>query len=436
MKLRQSILLSCALSCAGSVINASPWTLDECIAYAIDHNLTVKAREYDVETGKVNVNSAQNQFLPTLNGNASQSFSFGRSTAEDNMKVSSNSSNFQWGVNANVPIFNGLRNVRDLKTAKLNLTMLLHQADAAKDDITLNVITAYLQALLNGELVGVARTQVNLSQIEVERQHSLVESGKSPELDLVQAKAQLAQDEVTLINAQNDYELSLLDLRQLLLLPGDEPMEIAPLSDNDILIPNAEEVYQRAMTFNNSILARRQSIKVAESRISAAKSGWFPTLSFGANVGSSYTYFKGGLSHSFGKQMRDNLAEMIGFTLSIPLFDAFSTRNAVRSANIDRLMADLELEQASDQLYRSITQAYYQAEGARKKAEASAVAEAATKDALDAMTLKYNYGKANATEFEQAKAEYIRSLSSRVQAKYEYLVRAKILEFYATPHSY
>lgn len=431
-----TLLLSALLACASIRAYASPWTLEECIAYAQANNLTVKARQYDVQTGEINLNSAKNQFLPTVSGNASQSWNFGRSTAEDNIKVSSNSSNFQWGVNAQLPLFDGLKNVRQLKTAKLSLTQLLYQSDAAREGLTLNVITTYLQVLLNQELMKVAETQVSLSKTEVTRQEGLVEAGKAPELDLVQARSQLAQDEVTLTTARNDYNLSLLDLKQLLLLPADDPMEIVPLTDNSVLIPDAENVYRSAMEHNSSILAKRQNVKVAESRIALAKSGWMPTLSFGAGIGSSYTHFSAFDSNSFGKQMRDNLAENIGFSLSIPIFDAFQTRNAVKTAQIDRMMADLELEQSSDQLYHTITQAYYQADAARKKSEASAVAEEATKAALDAMTVKYNYGKANATEFEQAKDNYIKACSSTVQAKYEYMVRAKILEFYARPQMY
>lgn len=318
----------------------------------------------------------------------------------------------------------------------MSLQQLLLQSDAARDDISLQVIAAYLQVLLNGELVKVAETQLSLSQVEVDRQKVLVEAGKSPELDLIQAQSQLAQAQVTLVNNQNDHSLSLLDLKQLMMLPTETDMTLAPLDELGVLIPDAEEVYRLAMLHNSSITAKRQGIKVAENRISMAKSGYYPSLSLSGSIGSSYTHISGYDNIGFSQQMRDNLSEAIGLSLSVPLFDAFSTRNSVNSAKVDKLRAELELEQASDELYKTISQAYYQAEAARKKAEASAIAESATKAALEAMTTKFNYGKATATEYEQAKTDYIEACSTTVQARYEYIIRAKVLEFYSQPHPY
>lgn len=415
---------------------AETWNLQQCIDYAIEHNLTVKNTDYNVKAGEISVTSAKNQFLPTVTGTANQSFNFGRSVAEDNIRVSRNSSGFSWGANANLPLFDGLRNVRTLKGAQLSLQQLLLESDAARDDISLRVIAAYLQVLLNGELVKVAETQLELSQVEVDRQKVLVEAGKSPELDLIQAESQLAQAQVTLVNNRSDHQLSLLDLKQLLMLSPEADMTVAPLDQLGVLIPDAEEVYRQAMLHNSSIMAKRQGIKVAENRISIAKSGYLPSLSLGANIGSSYTHIKGFDNAGFAHQMRDNLSEAIGFSLSVPLFDAFSTRNSVNNAKIDKLRAELELEQASDELYKSINQAYYQAEAARKKAEASTIAEAATKAALDAMTTKFNYGKATATEYEQAKTDYITACSTTIQSRYEYIIRAKVLEYYSQPHPY
>lgn len=436
---RKHIIMAMAAVTAVATIPArgEVWTLDQCVAYALDHNLTVRARQFDADKGRIEVTSAKDAFLPTVSAGASESFDFGRSVANDNMKVSANSSSFSWNVNAQLPLFDGLKSVRRLQTAKLSLSQMLLQTDAARDDVTLNVITSYLQALLEREMTDVARQQVEMSQVEVSRQESLVESGKNAELDLVQARAQLAQDELTLVERTADYDQALLDLRQLLLLPVDVDMEIAPLEEQQFIVPDAESVYRSAMAANSSILARRKAIEVADSRIAEAKTGWIPTLSFGAGIGSNYTYINRLPSNSsFSDQMKDNFSKTIGFSLSIPIFDGLSTRNAVNSAKVDRMMADLELEEEATRLYKTISQAYTQAESARKKSESAIIARDATKAALDAMTLKYNYGKANATEYEQAKTDYISACSRAVQARYEYIVRAKVLEFYNTPHAY
>lgn len=165
--------------------------------------------------------------------------------------------------------------------------------------------------------------------------------------------------------------------------------------------------------------------------MSLAKSGWLPTLSLSAGIGSSYYHLSGADNMPFHRQMRDNFSKSIGFSLSIPLFDRFSTRNSVRRAKIQRLNAQLQRENVELSMYKTIQQAYYQAVAAEKKLSASETATAATKAALEAMQEKYNFGKANATEVEQAKTDYIRSRSEALQAKYEHLLRLRILHFYA-----
>lgn len=408
------------------------WSLDSCISYAVSHNLTVKNRQLEVVSGDLSITEAKDGFLPNLNAGAQEYFSFGRGLTAENTYANRNTSQFGWNVQMSVPIFQGLRNVRNLDYAKANFRMLVQQLESAKDDVALSVIAQYLQVLYCREIHQVTLEQLRMSKIELERRKQLLDAGKIPELDILQAEAQVAQDELSSVNALNDHDLALLDLAQLLELDSTVEFDIEPLDTEmeDLPLLSAQTVYENALIDNHSIVSSRLGVEAASKYIKLAQSGYLPTLSFSAGVGSSYYKTSGFINEGFGNQMRHNFSESLGFSLNLPIFDAFSTRNNVRRAKVQRQVAELQLEQATNQLYKAITQAHSQVVAAEKRKEASLLAEKSTRAALDAMREKYNYGKANATEFEQAQSEYIQAVSQSVQAKYESILRRRILLFY------
>lgn len=431
--IRKSALISLAIIMAGGSFAAEaaqPWTLDSCINYAITHNISVRQRDLDVTQGEQSVIEAKDAFLPQLNAGASQNFSFGRGLTADNTYVSRNTSSTGWSVNLSVPLFQGLSAVRRLDYQKANLRTLIASAQATRDDIELNVMTQYLQVLYAGELHAVAAEQVRMSQLELERRRQLLEAGKIPELDLKQAESQLAQDELSEVNSRNDRTMALVDLAQLLDLTEVEGFDIVPLSDSKMPLLSAEDVYANALRNNNTIRARRLALDASHRNEALARTGYIPRLSLNAGLGSSFYNVHGEPNPTFGRQMRDNFNKNIGFSLSIPIFDAFSTRNSVRRAKTEAINAQLQLDDATTRMYKTIQQAYYQAVAAEKKKASSAQALEATHAAMLAMQEKYNFGRANATEFEQAKTAYVKAAAESIQAKYEWLLRLRILSFY------
>lgn len=423
-------VISLLLLGAATVVNATEWSLDSCITYAIEHNLTIKARDIEQMTGELTITEAKDRFLPNLSAGANQSWDFGRGLTAENTYANRNTSMFGWNANMSLPIFQGLSAVRQLKYAHANMKMLIEQTEAAKDEVTLSVISYYLQALYNREMVAVNKEKLRLSNVQLERQQILLDAGKVPEVDVIQAKAQVANDELSVVTSENDYQLALIDLAKALELNNVENFDVQPLSDEKVTLLSSDEVYRNALNNNHSILAARQSIDVADKSISVAKSGYLPRLNFSAGLGSSYYTVSGMENTSFGKQMRDNFSKNLGFSLSVPIFDAFSTRNQIRQAKVRKLNAQLNLIQQESDLHKTIRQAYYQALGAEKRYKAGETAVTAAKAALDAMTEKYNYGKANATEWEQTQSTYITTLAQQVQAKYEMILRNHILRFY------
>ncbi len=432
MKITGISILSALLISAALPAKAETWSLDSCINYAIDHNLDVRSALIERYKGDLNVTEAKDRFLPTLSASAAQSWSFGRGLTSENTYANRNTSSTGFNVSFSLPIFQGLSALRQLRQAQANIHTLDLRVENAKDDVTLGVIAYYLQVLYSREIVSVRKEELRLAQTQLERQQILFEGDKVPEVDVLQAKSQVASSQVAVVNAENDYSLALVDLTRALELKGTEDFDVEPI-DLDGELPrlaSADEVYKNALNNNSGILAARSSVGLADHAISIAKTGYIPKLSFNAGLGSNYYTMSGMPSNSFGRQMRDNFSKSLGFSLNVPIFDAFNTRNQIRQARAQKLSAELELERQESNLLKTIRQAHSQAEGAEAQYRAGETAGTSAKAALDAMTEKFTYGRANATEWEQARSNYITTLSQQVQAKYEMILRNRILNFY------
>lgn len=426
--------LSCLLSLSTSpAARAEAWSLDSCINYALDHNLDVKGALIERCRGDLNVTEAKDRFLPTLSAGAQESWSYGRGLTSQNTYANRNTSSLGWNTSLSLPLFQGLSALRQLRQARANIRNLDLQVEYARDEVTLSVMSYYLQALYTREMLAVRRGELEFTKVQLSRQEALLEGGKIAEVEVIQAKSQVASGEVAVINAENDYALALVDLTRALELDDTTDFDILPLDTDENLspiIPTVEEVYANALSHNSGILASRSAIEVADKSISLAKSGYLPRLSFSAGIGSNYYTVSGLKSESFGRQMHNNMSKSLGLSLNVPIFDAFSTRNQVRQARLQRLSAELELDRRESALLKTIRQAHAEARGAEAQYRAGETAVEASRAALDAMTEKYNYGRANATEWEQARTNYTTTLSQQVQAKYQLLLRTRILNFY------
>lgn len=429
MFMKQCVLATIVLA-ATIHANATEWSLDSCINYAIDHNITVRSRALDKVNGQYDVVEAKDGFLPQLGASASQSFNFGRGLTSENTYANRNTSNFQWGAQLSLPLFQGLSAIRRLDYAKASLRAIVEEYEASKENVTLNVIAQYLQVLYCRELHDVALSQAELSRNELTRQTALLNAGKIPEIDMLNARSQLAQDELSVVTTNNNYVMALVDLAQLLQLDDVADFTVSPIDDADEFLLPADQVYANAMTNNHGVIAQRERINAADKYISVAKTGIIPKLSFNAGVGSSYYTVSGFNNQKFGTQMKDNFNTYIGLSLNIPIFDAFSTRNSVRKAKVQSVAARLQYESTRTELYKSIQQAYYEAIGAKKRLETGIIAENATQQTFLATQEKYNLGRATPTEYETAKTNHLKAVSERLQAKYEYMLRTRILEFY------
>lgn len=409
---------------------AATWSLDSCISYAVGHNISILRQELKIREGEQAVTEARDRFLPTLDASASQTFNFGRGLTASNTYAERNTSDFGWNAGLSLPLFQGMAEYRGLKVARLSLQQYILENEAAKDNITLNVISQYLQVLYSKELAESARSQAALSAFEVERQKTLIEAGKVAEATLYDLEAVAAQDRLQVVTADNDTQTALVNLANLLQLPSTDGFDISPLEDGEPEIPGPDAVYANARGFNNSVRAARAAVKVAEEKISYSRSGYMPTLRFNAGVGSSYYRISGIDQEAFARQMRHNMATYLGFSLSVPIFDGFNTRNSIRRAKIQKNSAELELDQRETDLYKDIRLAYYQAVGARERFITSAETLEKTRLSFESTRERFNLGRATQADYEQAKNNLFKTEISRIQAHYEYLMRYRILMFY------
>lgn len=430
--MKKSLILTAALLLgASSAVTAKVWTLDDCINYAVENNIQVKNSRAQELSGEYDITEAKDNFLPSVSASASQTFNFGRGLTSENTYADRNTANFQWGVGMQLPLFQGLQATRQLKYARVNLRTLALRTEAAKENITLNVIAQYLQVLYCRELLATADEQVRLSEYELERQQALADAGKIAEVNVIQAKSQVAQDRLSVTNAQNDYTLALLDLAQLIQLGDIDGFDVAPLDEELPVVPSVDAVYSDALLSNSGLLAAQNGVTAAIAQESVARTGYIPRLSFNAGIGSSYYHIGGYDNAAFGRQMRDNYSTYFGFSLQIPIFDAFSTRNRVRKAQVQTLTARLQLQDTETQLYKDIQQAYYRAVAAHEKFRTGLESEQLAREAFDAMKEKYEMGRATPQEFEQSKTASLKATIERIQANYEYILRCRILRFYS-----
>ena len=429
---RTVISLSLTLLGAFQLQAQETWDLQRCITHAIEHNLSIKQKEAARNQSEVELNTAQWSRMPNLNGNIGQSFNFGRALQADNTYGNRNTRNTNFSLGTNIPLFTGMQIPNNIALSKLNLKAATEDLAKAKEDISIQVASYFLQVLFNEELTKIARNQVALSQEQLDRKIAFFRNGKASEAEVLEAKSRLAQDQLSLVQAENNHQLALLDLSQLLELPSPEGFQInVPDIDNfSVHLTLPEEVYAQAMMNKPAIKAAQYRLQGAEKSIKMAQSGYYPQLSFGAGIGTNYYHLSGIENAPFSTQWDQNMNKYLQFSLSIPIFNRFQTRNRVKSARIQHTALSWQLEESKKALYKEIQQAYYNALAAESKYKSSQSASESAEASFRLMSEKYANGKASATEYNEMRTAWMKALSDGVQAKYEFMYRSKILDFY------
>jgi outer membrane protein len=413
------------------------WSLRECCDYAVEHNISIKQQQNQCRQKELQLSTAKNSRLPDLSGSLGQNFSFGRGLTAENTYTNTNTSNTSLQLSTSVPIFTGFQIPNQIKLSQLNLEATTADLEKAKNDIRMEVAKAYVQILFDIEIAEVARRQISIDSAQVARLEAFLKNGKASGAEVSQQRASLANSRLVATQADNNLNLSVLNLTQLLELPTPEGFAVVrpSLEELDQLVSldhyaTPDQIYAEALGVKPEILSQQLKLKGAANSIKIAQAGYYPTLSLSGGLGTNYYTTSGFDADSFGKQLKNNFSQYIGLNLSIPIFNRFQTRNRVRNARIDQETQQLQLDNTKKRLYKEIQQVYYNALNAQSKEQSSAEALQSTKDAFDLMQAKYENGKANITEFNESKNGYLKSESDLIQARYENLYQYALLEFY------
>lgn len=409
-------------------------TLQECVRFAIDHNIGIEQRKLQEQNAEISLETSRYSRLPSLNASVSQGFGFGRSTGRDGSTVDQTSANTSFNIGASMPIFTGFRIPNQIKADQYSLKAATENLEKAKRDITVSVASYYLNALYYKGLTDIQRRQLELDKDALAKAEALVEAGRKPESEVATARAQVAMTEHSLTEAKGNEIIARLDLIQMLNLNCDaDQFSIVELDTTNLLgdMPLPETVFAQAVETHPAIMAAKYNLEASKSQLKVAKSALMPTLSVSASYSNSfYHLYDSEFNQPFGKQLDLNGSEYLGFSLSIPIFNRFSSRNSVRQAHLNVKNYNWTLEETRQNLHKEIQQAYWNAAKARDSYFSAQKASESTAIAYQYEADRFAAGRSTAYDLQSARTKLEKALHDELQSKYEYLIRVKILEFY------
>ncbi len=410
------------------------WTLEQCVAHALENNISIKQSELELESTDIDKLVAVGNFLPTLNANANGAKNTGLSLNPTNNQLENMTFGTASGaINVGLNLFDGLRNVRQLQRAKLSKLSAQYRLDQMKDDIALMVANSYLQVLLNKANLEVARSQNEVTQEQFQRTSDLVEAGAIPRGDLLEIQATDASEKQRIAVAENTVRISLISLAQLLLIKDYSNFDIAEedydIVEDGIAALEVEEIIENAQATRSEVKIAEQSVSLAKKDIQIAKGAYYPTVS--AFFGYNTRYANNDpLNHTFIEQLSLNDGIGYGVQLNIPVFNGFTVRGNVRRNEINLRNSEYLLEQAKLDLESNVYQAYVDAKGSRKAYDAAVVALESQELAYQYAKDRYDVGLTNAFDFSQSKLRYDNSKIEVNRTKFEYIFKLKVLELY------
>ncbi|WP_162231197.1 TolC family protein [Sunxiuqinia dokdonensis] len=425
------------LAFSGTLQAQQTWDLQKCINYALENNIQIRQQSINTDYYGNELQQAKNNRLPSLNGGLSNSFNFGRSLQYDNTYADYNSNQTGGNLSANMTLWNGFILQKSINKADLDLKAALSDLQKAKDDIMLYIAAAYLEILFTQELVQVAEDQMAVTKMQIDRTNKLVEAGSLAKGSLLEIEAQLASEELNLVNQQNALQLAYLNLYQLLELPATEQFKIEdpvlPVVKANGTLLNSMDIFRTAVGFRPEVKSAEYRLGSYKEQVAIAKGNLYPSLTIGADYYNSYNNkyedFNGD-KIPFSDQLKSNERYGVGVNLSIPIFRKGQVRTQIKNAELQVMNQELELQSTKNVLRKDIEQAYTNAVAALKKYMASNKAVESMQEAFRYTEEKFNVGMVNTVEYNQSKNNLARAKSDLAQAKYDYIFRTKILDFY------
>lgn len=444
------------------------WTLKECIDYALANNLTIQRTELNVDNSEVDYDQARLSRLPSVNGNASYGSSWGRGldpVTNDFVTRQINSSNLS--ANASWLLFAGLRQHNTVNQSRAALGASEQDLSKAKNDLILNVAGLFINVVFNKELLQNAKFQLASSQQQLERAKKQVAAGALPKSEELNLDAQVAGNEVTVVQQENALALSILQLKQVLRIPASQGFdaEIPQLEPEDLIVDQSrDEIFDIARQTMPEVRAAQLRIQSTRYGVRAAKGSLYPRLSANAQINTNYssaqeTIFIGNNSFSYvpsgalvngdpslpvlvrreggelrdygyRDQFQDNIYKTLGFNLSIPIFNGYTTRASIRRSVIQHRQAEITAIETEQTLRQSVETAYNDALSSSKTYNASLRQVQAREEAYRMMDQRLQAGSANSFEVQVSQNSLFQAQTDLARAKYDFIFKKKVLDFY------
>ena len=407
------------------------WSLEDCITYAVQHNITVKDASLNTDIAKVNYTTAKSAKLPNLFGSVSQTFSNGSSInpiTSDYVSDQIYSNSF--GVNSSVVLFQGFQLNNQIKQNSLLVQQNGYLEEIAKNDIIVSILQNYLQTLYSKESIAIAENNLKNSEKEVLRAKARLNAGSIAMNDYTEAQSQAATNKYNVIAAKNNYQQYFIALKQLLELPPSENMEVESIDENMDLVNlnlSSVDIYQKAIDFLPETGSSLLNIAAKETQLDIAKGGYLPTLSLTGSLGSGYTSIN---NNSFANQLNVNFNQRIGLTLSIPIFDRNQTKAAVQTANINIEKAQIQKQSTEKEIYKKVETAYQNSLSAQEQVIAAKASKTAAEQSYKLAQKKYELGALSTTDLVISQNTYTNAQQNYLQSKYLNILYQQLLQFY------
>jgi outer membrane protein len=447
---------------------AQSWSLQQCIEYALKNNLTLKQSALNSEMNKSTLNQSKANILPSLNAGASHSYNMGQKIDPYTNKFATStvlSENFY--TQSQLTLWSGLTQYNNVKKNEYAYLAGKENLEQQKNDLSLNVASAFLQVIYNTELLNVAQQQVTISKQQLERTQKLVDAGSLATSNVYDIKATLANDEYTFATAQNNYNLSMLSLKQLLYLDSVNSFSIQKpdfdLTAADLAAYNPQDIYQNALKTQHKIKSAEYTLLSSEKNLSTAKGKISPSLSLSGTIGTGYsglakTIVSQNISGSepvgyvgtgsatqivyaptfdvvtkntpWSTQFSNNVNKSVGFTLNVPLFNGLANASNIKIAKLQVMSNKYGYDIARQQLYKTIAQAYADAQGSLNKYASAKSALDASQQSFTYAEQKFNAGALNSFDYNNSKNRVIKASADMLNSKYDFIFKLKVLDYY------
>ncbi len=432
--IKKNILFAFFISTiAFSQVDNNIISLQDAIDIALEKNINIKQSELNLDNSELGRSDAIGNFLPTIGASANHQWNVGRGINVTTNIIEEITTQFSSATaSIGLPIYNGSRNVNQLHRANLEILASKYQLEDIKDDVKLFVANSYLQIMFNKEILKVQNSQLEITKVEYERTQDLINSGIFSPRQIFEIEANLASQEQSVVQAENNLRDAKLNLAQVLLLEDYENFDIAnedfSIPFSDILENSPKEIFEKAKTFRNDIKLAETNISIAEKDIQISKSFRLPSITSFYSWNTRISYVEN--LPSFQDQFDLNKGQTYGFGINIPIFQGRAISNNIQRTKINLERLKFQYEQEKLNLENTVYQAYNDLVGAIKLYDASNKTVKSLRSAFEDATDRYLLGSLNSFDFIQSKQAYEASVSENIRAKFDYIFRLKVLEFY------